>query len=80
MIGSQLIELIDPLEESADRPRVNLQVVFGDSANQAMPIASQGQERCPERHVSGIERCVRDARRRARDGSPDRVPSRLGDR
>jgi len=80
MMGSQLIELIDPLEKSADRARVNLEVVLGDSADQATPIESQGQERCPERRVFGVEYCFRAALRAARDGSPARVPTRLGDR
>jgi hypothetical protein len=76
-LGSQLIELIDPLEKSADRARVNPPVVFGDLADQAMPITGQGQERCPESRVFGVEGCFRDAPRPARDGSLDPVSSRL---
>ena len=80
MFGSHLIKLIDPLEESADRARVNIQVIVGDSTNQTISIASQGQECCPERRVLGVEGCVRDALRSARDCRPDRVPSRFVDR
>jgi len=80
MMGSQLIELIDPLEKSTDRARVNLQMVLGDTADQATSVESQGQERCPERRVFRVEDCFREALGPARDGSPDRVPSWLGDR
>jgi hypothetical protein len=80
MIGSQLIELIDPLEKSTDCARVNVQVVIGDPANQAIRIASKSQERCPQRCIFGVEGCFRDALGPARHGSPDRLPSRLDDR
>ncbi len=36
------MELIDPHKKSADRARLDLQVVLGDSADQVMPVASQG--------------------------------------
>jgi hypothetical protein len=80
MMGNQFIELIDPQEKSADRARVSLRVVLGDSADQAMAIASQGQERCPERRIFGVEWYFRDAPRPLRDGSPGRVRFKLGHR
>ena len=78
-IGSQLIQLINPLEKSADCTRVNLQVVFGESGNQAIAIACQGQKLSSDARVFRVEGCVRYNLSSARDGSPDRVPIRLGD-
>jgi hypothetical protein len=79
MIGSQLMELIDPLQKSADRARVNVEVVVGDSADQAMPVARQGQDRCPQRRVLGVNGCVQNSLWRTRDSSPDGFPSWPGD-
>jgi hypothetical protein len=47
-MGNLLVELVDPFEESADPARGDLTAILGGSAEQAMPIARQGQERYPD--------------------------------
>ena len=48
LMGNLLVELVDPFEESADPARGDLTAILGGSAEQAMPIARQGQERYPD--------------------------------
>jgi hypothetical protein len=78
LMGNLLVELLDPFEESADRAGGDLTAILGVWAEQAMPIARQGQERRPERCVFGVENRFRDAPTPARDSRPDRVPPGLG--
>src|SRR5205823_5282433 len=69
--GHLLIELVNPLQESADRARIHLKRGLADLAEQAMSLASEGQERRSERRVFGVEEGVRGAPKPARDTSPD---------
>jgi hypothetical protein len=78
MPGRLLLQLVNLPQEIADRAGVGFELALDDSPEQAVPIASQGQERPPERGVFGGEYRFRVARTPDRDGNPDGVPSGLG--